>query len=124
MEKLKQLRKEKGLTQEEIANIIGVSKNTVSRYELGSREPDFETLNKLAEIFSCTTDYLLGRTSVADMGYKQSPRGDFFSTDAQQNTPPIEEEDEVSYYYDKLLKADKATQDIIKALLDKEVPDQ
>ncbi len=66
MDRLKQLRKEKKWTQDCVGSLIGVSKNTVSRYEKGTREPDFETLTKLAELFAVSTDYLLGRTDTPD----------------------------------------------------------
>lgn len=61
-EKLKKLRKEKGIEAQYIAKQINVSKSTYSYYENNKSEPNFETLKKLADIFNCTTDYLLGRT--------------------------------------------------------------
>lgn len=52
----------RGLTQEELGKLVNKSKNNISQYETGKREPDLQTLNKFAEIFNCTVDYLLGRT--------------------------------------------------------------
>lgn len=59
--RLKQLRTEKGLTQEELGEQVGLANNTISRYETGSNEPTkFETWQKLADFFNVPVDYLLG----------------------------------------------------------------
>lgn len=60
-DRLKQLRKQKKLRQEDIANKLGIARTTYAMYEQNSREPDFETLQKLADLFGVSTDYLLGR---------------------------------------------------------------
>lgn len=58
---LKKLRNEKGLSQEELASIINVSKSTIGMYEQGNRMPKADaTLKKLAEYFNVTIDYLMG----------------------------------------------------------------
>ncbi|WP_069649669.1 helix-turn-helix domain-containing protein [Caloranaerobacter ferrireducens] len=62
--RLKTLRKEKQLTQEEVAKLLNVHKGTISNWENGYRFPEEKTLLKMAEIFDCTLDYLLGRTDV------------------------------------------------------------
>ena len=59
--RLKELRESKGLTQKEVAEIIGYSEVSYARYEKGEREPDISTLCKLAEYFNVTVDYLIGR---------------------------------------------------------------
>ena len=61
MLRLKELRKEKDITQEELAKQIQVSPSTIGMYETGRREPDFETLQKFADYFRVSTDYILGR---------------------------------------------------------------
>lgn len=61
---LVKLRKELNMSQAELAEKLGVSQQTISKYERGTREPDNKTLIKLSEIFNCTTDYLLGRTNI------------------------------------------------------------
>lgn len=59
--RLKELRKELGLTQEELGEQVGLANNTISRYETGSNEPTkFETWQKLADFFNVPVDYLLG----------------------------------------------------------------
>ena len=61
MEKLVQLRKAKNLTQKEMADFLLTSQQTYSRYEKGTREPDIETIIKLADYFGVSVDYLLGK---------------------------------------------------------------
>ena len=58
---LKKLRKAKNLTQIELAKKLNVANGTVGNWESGNRQPDYETLKKIAEFFNVTTDYLLGR---------------------------------------------------------------
>ena len=59
---LKQLRKEEGLTQTQLADFCNTTKYTISAWELGKQEPDINTLLKLSDIFKVSVDYLLGKT--------------------------------------------------------------
>ena len=59
--KLRELRKARRLTQEEMAEMLEVARTTYANYEQVTREPDNKTLNKLADYFQVSTDYLLGR---------------------------------------------------------------
>lgn len=61
---IKRLRIERGITQEQLAALLKVSRSTVGMYETGSREPDFETCEAIADIFNVDMDYLLGRSEV------------------------------------------------------------
>ena len=58
--KLKELRKQKNLTQKELASLIGVKNSIISFYEVGERIPSPEILIKLASVLHVTSDYLLG----------------------------------------------------------------
>ena len=58
--RLKDLRIEHGLTQQQVADRVWVSKAMVSSYELSSRAPSYNVLIKLAKLFGVSTDYLLG----------------------------------------------------------------
>ena len=58
--RVKELRKRKGFTQNQLANELGVSMQTVSLWERGPRKPDFEMLEKLTDYFEVRMDYLLG----------------------------------------------------------------
>ena len=57
---LKKLRQQEGLTQQQLANKLGVTKSVISYYELQERYPSPDVLTKLAQIFHVSTDYLLG----------------------------------------------------------------
>ncbi|WP_052078763.1 helix-turn-helix domain-containing protein [Spirochaeta lutea] len=60
-ENLRNLRKKKGLTQRELGDVLGIGQTTVANYEQGARFPDSEMLVKIADYFSVSLDYLLGR---------------------------------------------------------------
>ncbi|ATO53769.1 hypothetical protein LA20531_09280 [Lactobacillus amylovorus DSM 20531] len=60
MNRIKEVRKKKGLSLQQVADAVGVGNNTISRYETGKREPKLETWNKLAEYFKVPTSYLMG----------------------------------------------------------------
>ena len=59
MKKLKELRKKIGKTQEQIAEEIGIEKQTYQNYEIGKRKPNIEALKKLADYFKVSVDYLV-----------------------------------------------------------------
>lgn len=59
-DRLKTLRKQKGLTQEELGEMLGVGKSTICCYEKGTRNPSVENLVDLMFIFAISADYLLG----------------------------------------------------------------
>ena len=58
-EKIKALRDLKGWSQEDLAERLGISRSAVGNYEQGTREPDIETLENLADTFNCTMSYLV-----------------------------------------------------------------
>lgn len=60
MERLKDLRTEKGLTTSALGKIVGCSNPTITHYERGDREPSLEMLCKLADLFGVSVDYLIG----------------------------------------------------------------
>ena len=65
--RLKELRLAKQLYQEQVAQIIGVNKSTVSSYENDMRQPPYDTLVKLARLYHVSTDYLLGVTDARSL---------------------------------------------------------
>ena len=62
--RLKQCRKEKGLTQWEVAVYCDISEKAYQNYELMTREPKLEILAKVADLFDVSLDYLVGRTDI------------------------------------------------------------
>lgn len=61
MKRLKQLRMQRNIRQKEIADYLGITVSAYGNYELGQRQPNFETLCKMADFFNVSVDYLLGR---------------------------------------------------------------
>ncbi|MCI5498022.1 MAG: helix-turn-helix domain-containing protein [Clostridiales bacterium] len=62
-ERLKQLRLEKDLRQDQLAKLVHVEKSSISMYENDVRQPSYEVLLRYADIFGVSVDYLLGRTT-------------------------------------------------------------
>lgn len=63
---LKEIRIQRNVTQQAVADFIGCSSVVYSRYENGKRQPSLETLLKLADFFNVTVDFLLGRQDIED----------------------------------------------------------
>lgn len=64
MNKIKDLRISKGLNQHQLGKLLNCTDVTISRYETGQRDIDSATICRLCEIFGCTADYLLGRSTL------------------------------------------------------------
>ena len=62
--RLRELRKERKLRQKDLANALSVAQTTIANYEQGSRFPDESTLDRIADYFETSLDYLLGRLDV------------------------------------------------------------
>lgn len=60
---LKALRNSRNLTQDELSKQLKISRSTIGMYESGARQPDFETLELIADFFNVDIDYLLGRSA-------------------------------------------------------------
>jgi len=71
-EKILQLRKQQGLSQEELAEKVGVSRQAISKWETGESVPELERVVNLSKIFGTTTDYLLNVDAMLekDVTYK------------------------------------------------------
>lgn len=65
-ERLQQMRQKYDLSQKTVAERLGVSPSIVSGYETGVRVPSTDVLLKLAALYHCSTDFLLGRTAPTD----------------------------------------------------------
>ena len=59
--RLRQLRMDKQLRQDQVARLVGVSKGAISAYETDIRQPSYDILIRLANLYRVSTDYLLGR---------------------------------------------------------------
>lgn len=65
--RLKELRQSKKLRQEQVAQLIGVNKSAISSYENDLRQPSFDILVRLANLYRVSTDYLLGQTDIRSL---------------------------------------------------------
>ena len=104
-DRLKMCRKNKKITQEKLAEKLGIKRPTYAKYETGENQPDLTMLNKLADFFGVSTDYLLGRTDEEDHisyaakdGYSQ-----------REKTPEISEEQKERFL--KFLEWEKENRD-------------
>ncbi|WP_418223529.1 helix-turn-helix domain-containing protein [Clostridium isatidis] len=73
-ERLKELRKEKQLTIEQLAKDLGSAKSTISRYENNKREPKKDFLEMLSNYFNVSVDYLLGKTDIRTPKVNEKPK--------------------------------------------------
>ena len=73
------LRKENGLSANELAKKLGFMENTIYAWEKERAQPNIETLNKLADIFNVSVDYLLGRTD--ELGIVQNDNANKLNSD-------------------------------------------
>lgn len=65
-ENIRNLRTDNGYTQKQVAAYLGVSQNTYSQYEIGVLNYPVDVLNKLADLYGVSIDYLVGRTNVKE----------------------------------------------------------
>lgn len=64
--RLKNLRNDKGMLQRELADLLKVSRVTITHYENGKRSPDQATIKKISQLFNVSTDFLLGNSNIKD----------------------------------------------------------
>ncbi|EQI64891.1 helix-turn-helix domain-containing protein [Clostridioides difficile] len=95
-DRIKQLRENMNLSREELSNKINISYSALSKYETNNRFPDKVTLNKIADFFDVSTDYLLGRNKNISN----------------------EEDKEVKELVDIIYKLDKEDRDAVLKILD------
>ena len=65
--RLKELRESLGLNQRKLADKVNIARTTYTNYENGNREPDFETICKLADFHNVLVDYILGRIDIKNI---------------------------------------------------------
>lgn len=73
MERLRELRLKRGMTQTQVGDLIGVSCVTIGRYEAGEREPSNAKIAALADYFGVSVDYLMGHDQQQETAFS-SPK--------------------------------------------------
>lgn len=109
---LKYLRQRAGMTQLELADKLKVSKSTISMYENGNREPDFETLEFIADIFNVDMNFLIGKTSSSQPSYYDNP-------DAREMAQFLYDNPEYKVLFDASRKVKKEDIDFVKQMIDR-----
>lgn len=110
---LRELRYSKQLTQTQLANDLGLAFSTISMYERGSRNPDFETLEAIADYFNVTIDYILGKDN------RVNEAADTYSNfESKTNFLPLRQNFVAPFYDDDLVLTAKERK-IIKAYREK-----
>ncbi|MCK8827703.1 helix-turn-helix transcriptional regulator [Natroniella acetigena] len=98
-DRLKKLRKENKLYQKDLANRLNVGRTTIANYEQGSRFPDKNMLNNLADFFNVSVDYLLGRTD------QRQPIGQ--TTEAEEKIKQaLTDDPELLEFFDEMTQRD------------------
>ena len=111
----KQLRKAKGITQGELADALGITRSRLSMYELGQREPDFETLELIADYFNVDMDYLMGRTNKTTV----LPESHFIDQDARDLAEFLHNNAKYKILFDTVRKVKPEDIDFVKQLIDR-----
>ena len=105
--RLKKLRTEKNLSQEELATHLGIARSSIANYETNRNLPTTDILNKLATILNCSIDFLLGKTeqnllTLTNLGL-----------DMNDYVPPTEEQKkQIRQFAEFILKENKKKSDI------------
>lgn len=73
MDNLKSLRESRKITQSQLGEYLGAKKSAISLWESGKRQPDQETLVRIATYFDVTVDYLLGREEQSSIPQEKAP---------------------------------------------------
>ncbi|WP_237648705.1 helix-turn-helix domain-containing protein [Sediminibacillus terrae] len=94
--RLRYLREREGLSQLSLAKKLQIPNQNISNYERGFRQPDYETLQKMADFFDVTTDYLLGRSD----SYKKDKEEEDFQKFI--NDPELQH-----WYYEELPQSEE-----------------
>lgn len=88
-------------TQSFIANLIGVARTTYTAYENGTKQPPMETVNKIADVFGVTTDYLYGRTDSKHPEFSSNEKKDI-AKQMEKIRKDLESQDGLSFYGEPL----------------------
>ena len=112
----KQLRISSGLTQQEVADKLGISRSTIGMYETGAREPDYATLETIADFFNVDIDYLLGRTNKTTV----LPESTYYlNDDARDLAQFMFENPEYKVLFDASRKVKKEDIEFVKQMIDR-----
>ncbi|UED70727.1 helix-turn-helix domain-containing protein [Brevibacillus sp. HD3.3A] len=112
-QRIKSMRTALGLYQSHLAEKVGVDRASISNYEIGRAVPPWDVAVKMAEVFNCTTDYLLGNTNINLYDWVPSPQE---ASEQEQNKVHITKETPASYAHEKefLSKIELSDEELVK----------
>lgn len=111
-EMLKYLRTRENLSQAELADKLGVAKSTISMYEGGKREPDFETLEQIAGLFHVDMNFLLGKEKMEQPVY-------YLNDEAREMAEFMFRNPEYKILFDASRKVKKEDIEFVKQMIDR-----
>ena len=110
---LKMLRNEKNMSQQELADALGISKSSINMYERGERQPNFETLELIADTFNVDMNYLLGKKSSTEV----IPDVYYFNPETSKIAQEIYDNKELSLLFDAARDADPEDLQTVHSML-------
>ena len=112
---LKKLRKTNNLTQDQLAEELHITRSRLGMYETGKRNPDFETLEAIADFFNVDIDYLMGRTDKTTV----LPETHYIDKDARNLAEFLHDNPKYKILFDSLRKVNPEDIDFIKQMIDR-----
>lgn len=111
----KELRIKSGLTQQEMADKLNISRSSIGMYENGEREPSFELLETIADYFNVDMNYLLGKKELSE----HIPQGYYLNEDALNMAQFVFENPEYKVLFDATRKVKKEDIQFVKEMIDR-----
>ncbi len=111
----KELRIKSGLTQQEMADKLNISRSSIGMYENGEREPSFELLETIADYFNVDMNYLLGKKELSE----HIPQGYYLNEDARNMAQFVFENPEYKVLFDATRKVKKEDIQFVKEMIDR-----
>ena len=111
----KELRVKSGLTQQEMADKLKISRSSIGMYENGEREPSFELLEAIADYFNVDMNYLLGKKELSE----HIPHGYYLNEDAREMAQFMYENPEYKVLFDASRKVKKEDIQFVKEMIDR-----
>lgn len=112
---LKELRIKSGLTQQEMADKLKISRSSIGMYENGEREPSFELLEMIADYFNVDMNYLLGKKELSE----NIPQGYYLNEDARDMAQFLYDNPEYKVLFDATRKVKKDDIQFVKEMIDR-----
>lgn len=109
----KHIREKSGLTQQKLADKLGISRSAVGMYEKGEREPNFETLELIADTFNVDMNYLLGKKPSTEV----IPDTYYFNPETSKIAQEIYDNKELSLLFDAARDADPEDLQTVHSML-------